>query len=42
MIMFLQLVNISFLISTKGVDFKSKSMTIDDITFKMQLWDTCG
>jgi len=28
--------------ATIGVDFKVKSMQIDDVKIKMQIWDTAG
>ena len=47
MIMFLLLVNFIYFyfkkkLKLKGVDFKSKSIKVDDESYKMQLWDTCG
>lgn len=30
------------LISTIGIDFKVKTVTIDDTTMKLQIWDTAG
>lgn len=28
--------------ATIGVDFKVKSMQVDDVRIKMQIWDTAG
>lgn len=29
-------------ISTIGVDFKVKTINVDDVKIKMQIWDTAG